>query len=542
MKKFIKYLVWLMILVGPVSAEALTGTVSLTCDKSKLSAGESMTCTIKGTGSDGAVSTLSAQIKVSDNLELVNVVTSGIWQGSGDNGNIQLYTDVDKTDTFDIGTFTVKVKDGVTNSNESVSVNDIKFYDAGYEAVNVDSKTVNVRVPSTNNDLSGLSVTDGTITFSPSTLEYSVTIDKTSTTINATKQDDKSAISGDIGEKKLEYGVNTFKINVTSESGASKTYILNITRPDYRSAVNTLKSLSISEGKISFKENTTSYKVSVAKDISSIKVSAELKDSKASFVEGYGPRTVTLKDGSNSIVIKVKAENGSEKSYTINIEKEQSKSGVNTLKQLYLSSGVVELKPDTLEYEVKVPFVISELEIKAEPTDEKAKVEGVGKYTLEVGENKFEIKVTAENGDLKTYVILVTRKAETNDVLDSNNKLKSLKVKGHELDFNKNTNNYEIKMGKFTKLDIIAKAESEKAKVTILGNEDLEVGSEIRIVVTSEDGKNNIYKVTLIEDKNTLLPVGVVVFIVGALSLIVALVYRNKKSKNDTDELSSDII
>ena len=42
-----------------------------------------------------------------------------------------------------------------------------------------------------------------------------------------------------------------------------------------------------------------------------MKITASLEDSKASFVSGYGPRTVNLKYGSNSAVIKVKAENDS---------------------------------------------------------------------------------------------------------------------------------------------------------------------------------------------------------------------------------------
>ena len=59
--------------------------------------------------------------------------------------------------------------------------------------------------------------------------------------IEAIKKDSRSTISGDIGEKKLTYGLNKFKVIVTSESGLPNTYNINVTREDGRSTDNTLK-------------------------------------------------------------------------------------------------------------------------------------------------------------------------------------------------------------------------------------------------------------------------------------------------------------
>jgi len=90
------------------------------------------------------------------------------------------------------------------------------------------------------------------------------------------------------------------------------------TSEDTRSSVNTLSSLSVSEGTLSpeFSANTTSYKVDLTSETKTIEISAKVKDSKAT-VSGTGKHE--LKIGENNIVITVKAENGNKKTYTISI-------------------------------------------------------------------------------------------------------------------------------------------------------------------------------------------------------------------------------
>ena len=112
-KNYVLGIIGFLILSNPLNVNALTGSASLSCDKAKLSAGESTSCTIKGTASEGNVSSLSAKINLSSNLQLVSVTTSDIWEGNGDDGNILLYTDKVKNGEFDIGSFTIKVKDGI---------------------------------------------------------------------------------------------------------------------------------------------------------------------------------------------------------------------------------------------------------------------------------------------------------------------------------------------------------------------------------------------------------------------------------------------
>lgn len=87
-------------------------------------------------------------------------------------------------------------------------------------------------------------------------------------------------------------------------------------KEDKRSKNNDLASLSISQGKLSpeFSSDTTSYKVNLPADIEKITMNAKAKDDKAT-VSGDGEKT--LKAGKNECSIIVTAENGSTKTYKI---------------------------------------------------------------------------------------------------------------------------------------------------------------------------------------------------------------------------------
>lgn len=84
---------------------------------------------------------------------------------------------------------------------------------------------------------------------------------------------------------------------------------------------NSLKSLTISPGTISptFKYNTTNYTASVGSDVTSIAVSAETSNEKATIESVTGNEN--LVEGKNTIKIVVKAENGVTATYTIVVTK-----------------------------------------------------------------------------------------------------------------------------------------------------------------------------------------------------------------------------
>lgn len=69
-----------------------------------------------------------------------------------------------------------------------------------------------------------------------------------------------------------------------------------------------------------------------------------------------------------------------------------------------------EFNKNTLEYNLEVENEVEKVTIKASKADSSASVSGTGEKELTEGLNKFNIVVTAEKGNKKTYVINITRK------------------------------------------------------------------------------------------------------------------------------------
>ena len=105
----------------------------------------------------------------------------------------------------------------------------------------------------------------------------------------------------------------------------------------------------------------------------------------------------------------------------------------------------------------------------------------------------------AEKNISKVQEETVTTTKTTTIIDKSNNYLSSLKIKNHKINFNKDTLEYKIYVkDNEEKLDIEAKAESDKATVKITGADDLKKNNDVILIeVTSQDGKVRTYKVNI---------------------------------------------
>ena len=395
--------------------------------------------------------------------------------------------------------------------------------------------------------LSSLSISSGTLTpaFNSTTLVYAATVNTSSITISATKKEENATYVDGLGPRKvnLNYGLNKIQIKVKSSSGNIATYTLNITRQDNRSSINTLNSLTVSSGSLSpsFNYNTLNYNVSVGENISSIKIGATLTDTKSSYVSGYAPRTVTLNYGDNKFYIKVKSEAGSVRTYTLNINR--AGESVNPeppvtepndpeveipsealLDSIKLNDGEINLdfKSDIFNYNVYIPFEVVNVVANAVSKEETDTVVVEGGTDLQVGENEIKITVTGQNGKSNIYTLYVIRKEE-DLVISNDNYLKSLEVKGKKIKFDAKETDYNITLKEGEKqLDIKASPSNEKSVITIEGNENLKVGSQIKITVTAEDGSTRAYYLNITGIKKN---ANIFVIILIVLLIIVILGY-----------------
>ena len=102
----------------------------------------------------------------------------------------------------------------------------------------------------------------------------------------------------------------------------------------------------------------------------------------------------------------------SDKSITITVKEPavippKEYSSNNYLESLSVEGYEISFDKETLEYSIEVENDVEKVNISASPEDSKASVSGTGEIEVTEGNNKLEVKVTAENGNERTYVINV---------------------------------------------------------------------------------------------------------------------------------------
>jgi len=347
------------------------------------------------------------------------------------------------------------------------------------------------------NYLASLSVSNGTLSpaFNTDITYYTVSVpySVSSFTITATAADANATVAG-AGVKTLNVGDNVFDIVVTAENGSTKTYTLYVTRE--ANSNNNLASLSVSSGTLSpvFNADTTYYTVSVPYSVSSLTITAITADATATVV-GAGAKM--LNEGGNMFDIVVTAENNYGKTYQLYVTR-QAASSNNNLASLSVSSGTLSpaFNAAVTNYTCTVANSVSSLTITATAADATATVAGAGVKNLNVGSNMFQVVVTAQNGNIKTYVLTVTRQA-----LSSNNNLASLSVSSGTLSpmFNAAVINYTCTVANsVSSLTITATAADATATVAGAGVKNLNVGSNaFQVVVTAQNGSTKTYVLTV---------------------------------------------
>lgn len=295
-----------------------------------------------------------------------------------------------------------------------------------------------------------------------------------------------------------------------SDGGSSTklaTYTVNVTAP--LSTNNNLASLNINQGSLSpgFNANTTNYNVTVESNVSSINISASVADSKAS-LSGTGNKNLNY--GKNTYNIVVKAQNGNTKTYTINVTRKDTRSSDATLKQIRLTNvnSDINFNKDKTDYNLSVPYEITKLNIDAIPNDSKSKISITNPDLISEETQQVVLKVTAENGNTKTYTINVSRQKDPNKVLNTDNNLISLSSSIGMLSpvFDSNKTNYFIYLPYEVENITFNYEVSDKryASVEVIGEDRLkpDTGNKYLFNVKAEDESIKTYTVTVFRAKN----------------------------------------
>ena len=151
---------------------------------------------------------------------------------------------------------------------------------------------------------------------------------------------------------------------------------------------------------------------------------------------------------------------------------------------------------DTQEYFVEVPLTQENVTIDAKTLGNKAQIQGTGNYEVKEGNNVFEIVVTAENGETKTYKLNVAV-VDKNPIIATINQKQYTVVKQAKL--LKKLNLYEETTIKINDIEVPAfKNETNKLIIVGIKNENNQI-----LYATYNDGKYDIY--TEVTSKNLLL-------------------------------------
>ncbi len=451
MKKMLTLFILLLI---PCFVRAGSFSVGMHCPKGA-GIGETISCKI--TASAESISKLSISFDAEglpkSNISFVK--NNGLNFASADNNGFVLN---DPSGSIEIGTLNVLIPSDATESSKyKVILNNISAVDTESNTINYDNITSTISIKSSDNSLSSLSVGNYQLSpaFNKDTLSYKVNVDDVpKITINATSSDSDATISG-AGEVSLKYGDNTKEVVVTSASGISKTYKIIINRFDSRDKTNTLNNLVVAGYDLdqTFDPKKTTYSTTVDSNVTEIKITAELtpceEDNKikSSFVKNYGPRTVKkLKYGKNTVQVKVRAENETVRTYTINVTRIDDRDPNNYLKTLEISSGRYTFNKEINSYTINVENQVSIVSVKAIAESEKSTVTSPAKVELKEGSNKIKITVVAENETKREYNITINRlkKGTTIEEVENITYLKSLKIVDKNINFHQKIISYEI--------------------------------------------------------------------------------------------------
>ncbi len=218
----------------------------------------------------------------------------------------------------------------------------------------------------------------------------------------------------------------------------------------------------------------------------------------------------------------------------------KKKSSNNYLSAIIIDDEEIkEFDKEETKYFINVDEDKNNISIKPVVYDDNAKYEITGPDKLDIGDNEYTITVTAEDGSIKYYKLLVTKKKE--EITSS--KIKNIKIKGYNLNFDGTSLTYHLKVNEnVNKLDIKVTLEDNNSKYEITGNENLKDGSIINIKVSNED-ENSLYRIIISKPikKNYMPYIIVSLLLMVIATIIVIIIIKKKNNKNGKpDKKNSD--
>ena len=325
-----------------------------------------------------------------------------------------------------------------------------------------------------NLNLAELKANDVVLTLSDGTYSHEVDYEVDKLMLSATAEAENASVEG-VGEKALEVGSNSFVVTVkVAEETKNYTVIVMRKSPDLG-----LKEVKIGDNVLTA-GNDGVYVYNVENSVDSIELIATAVKSYAT-VEGAGEKTLAV--GENTFTLSVKAGEQSE-NYTVKVIRAAAELGLSEVK---IGDEVLTALSDGT-YKYTIANTVTEITLTAVAVNANATVAGAGvKQNLVVGENRFEITVSAGEEN-KTYTVIVVREKS------SVNTIAEVKVNGNVVNYDDGENAYLVTVND-KNADIVVTLTSEVSSYVIAPATGAltEGENEFTITVTAENGATAAY-------------------------------------------------
>lgn len=258
----------------------------------------------------------------------------------------------------------------------------------------------------------------------------------------------------------------------------------------------------------------TQYKLDVSSP--TISVYATLTSTDSNYVAGYEPRTVNLKYGMNTILIKIQNKEGKIRTYTILVNRKDDRTSDNTLNDITLSDGKINFNSNVTDYKIEIKKDTLSVDVNATIASNLASfVEGYEPGSVEtiLDTSVKLIKVKSQTGSTRTYVLTFVK--EGTDVIDDESlQLNDLVIPDVYVPFESNVSNYSFSVDYETDtidLKYNLKDDSSRVIITYKKKSDseykvvnnvglpLDVGENfVEIKVINSDRVTSYYRFTII--------------------------------------------
>ena len=288
---------------------------------------------------------------------------------------------------------------------------------------------------SSDNSLRSLTVASKKVNLTDS-LEYEVLVDNSlkSAELTAVKNHEKATFLNGYGERigsnkiTLSGEITKVEVKVQAENESIKTYVITIRKENYKSPDNTLKSLKINEINFNFNPSITEYNLNCDNSLDKINITAIKNHEKATL--DYDS-VVNLNVGLNEVNVLVTSEDGTVKTYKLNITRGEKEYLVKDIK---ITGVEFDFNPEVFDYEIETN--LDSLDFKITLNKETTTSNILNNESLS---NNSLVQIEIKDGEeVLTYNFKI-KKEEINSVLNENKENKN-----QETDFLKK---YEMPIG-----------------------------------------------------------------------------------------------